>query len=182
MQSNALAFILHPLSAVDLAEMSRLPFWRFLGWRPKKVRLVLLHRSDPRASTCSSHPGPLSRKGRGVKELRGPRAITSVHLCARRAQPASDFFGPHTKKVPTLRAPQKSQKSAPAWLPNRRQAGDGMFDSRLEATSRRRSRTPVSTVRSRRSCRTGLLRGRRLRGPCRSLPTRRRAGPCSGRR
>src|SRR5580658_9279530 len=89
----------------------------FFGVDPKKVPLFLLRRSTFCQTTWPPHPRPLSRKGRGEKDLDEsagtPGSISRPPaLC-----PRPTFFAPTPKKSPFL-APQKSQKSPLSKPPN----------------------------------------------------------------
>jgi hypothetical protein len=88
-----------------------LPFWRFLGWSPKKSA-CLLRPLGPLPARLAPHPRPLSRKGRREKDLEESARTHESIPWSRRSVLVRLFLG-GPKKSPPFLAPQKSQKSPP---------------------------------------------------------------------
>jgi hypothetical protein len=83
----------------------------FFGLDPKKLPPFLLGRSALCPTRRPPHPGPLSRKGRGVKDL---REAVGTQEFIRRSCPttgAGTFFWWTQKKSPFFSAPKKPKKS-----------------------------------------------------------------------
>jgi hypothetical protein len=83
----------------------------FFGVDPKKVPLVSLHQFPLLPTPGPLNPRPLSRKGRGVKELGWP-AATLDSIPPRPALRAGlTFLGRSPKNSPLFSAPKKPKKS-----------------------------------------------------------------------
>ena len=83
----------------------------FLGAHPKKVTAVALRPFALFRIARTPHPRPLSRKGRGVKDLEesARRIDSSRHALASRPRPT--FLGRAPKNSPLFCAPKKPKKS-----------------------------------------------------------------------
>jgi hypothetical protein len=89
----------------------------FFGVVPKKVRLILLHRSALCQTTWTPHRRPFFHKRRRANDLgESSRTLDSVlrppTLCHR-----PTFFASTQKKSPFFSAPKKPKKSPKNWAP-----------------------------------------------------------------